>query len=214
MEKKKKKSSARHVMCFSVMFWTFQRPIIRSTETAPDSRPHFNTPGTGLQALQIELHLEQERIIYPMQTIRNGPSLSSSSHYHHQTSSQLECRCQSGSRTHGASVHEYHFAHPSKHRQVFEIVAIYAQACIAIEAVLNQRLGWVENVQESFSVHLLGGCEHNHLKTTRNLFQKMLKMGALSNIDIVQRPIKINRKVEIGLCNRLNGAVNKGFIKV
>jgi hypothetical protein len=80
--------------------------------------------------------------------------------------------------------------------------------------MMNPSLVRIYNVQQSLSVHLLGGGEHDHLEPLGDVSQNLLNVWTLPDEDVVKCPVEIDFKRQIRVGYRINGAVNESLVQI
>ena len=81
-----------------------------------------------------------------------------------------------------------------EYTQIFEIVALDRQACIAIKPVLDEFARGIENVEQLFRVHSLRRRKHDHLEAFRYALQKVLQVRPLAHVHLVLNAVEIDGK--------------------
>ncbi len=73
---------------------------------------------------------------------------------------------------------------------------------------------WVEKVHHRVGVQRERGGKHDNLVPLANFFQKLIDARSLLDVNHMRLPLHLQRNLEIGVGNRGETAMHKGFVEI
>lgn len=97
--------------------------------------------------------------------------------------------------------------------KILDVIAIVLHACLTEEALVNPAMR-VEDIQQGISILGQTCGEDNHFKLLSNGLQELIHAWSLENVHMVNFSLEFDGQYKVSVRNRLEGAVDKGFIQV